>query len=64
MSKDYERWKKGKKVFKAPWIIKYWQNITDENQYEWAKKVETRAILIIGIFCFILGFLFATIIFT
>jgi len=29
----YENWKEGKRVFKAPWIINYYRNITDFNQY-------------------------------
>jgi len=63
MNRDYERWKEGKKVFKAPWVIEYWKSITDENQYKHSKIVEQRLVLIIGTVCIIFGFVLATVIF-
>jgi hypothetical protein len=58
MGNDYETWKKGEKVHKAPWVIKYWENITDENQHRYAKIVEDRAILILSILGFLMGLFF------
>lgn len=46
MSRDYERWKECKRIFKAPWVIKYWENITDEKQYELSKIVQKRLLII------------------
>jgi len=54
---DYESWKMGKKVFKAPWVIEYWKSITDENQYKLSKKVENRLVIILGTMLLIGGFL-------
>jgi len=35
----YENWKEGKRVFKAPYVIEYYKNITDFNQYLKARKM-------------------------
>jgi len=42
----YENWKEGKRVFKAPYIIEYYRNITDFNQYLQARKIQKISILI------------------
>lgn len=60
MGKDYEKWKAGEKVWKAPWVIEYYQSVTDENQYRLGSKVRHRLVLIIsglmGIYGFLLGY--------
>ena len=45
MSRDYDRWKAGKKVWKAPWIIEYWESITDKNQYSLSNKCHNREMM-------------------
>lgn len=60
---DYKSWKAGEKVQKAPWVIEYWKNITDENQYRHSKKCESRNIILFSILYFILGFLLGYFIF-
>jgi len=55
MSKDYERWKLGKKIFKAPQIIRYWESITDENQYELGQICRKIQVRFIGIACLTIG---------
>lgn len=55
---DYYRWKDGKKVYKAPWIKKYWENITDENQYKLGKICEGRLVFIMSLTCFAFGIWF------
>ena len=54
---DYENWKAGKKVSKAPWVIKHYETVTDIEQFKTGKIVESRLALIVGIFCLILGLL-------
>jgi len=61
---DYEDWKEGKKVSKAPWVIEYWKSITDENQYEHSKIVEQRYGIIIGTTCLIMGFVLGALFFS
>lgn len=58
MSSGYEKWKQGKKIFKAPWIIEYWKSITDENQHRLANKCEIRFTSIMIVFSFLIGILF------
>lgn len=51
---DYEYWKMGERVFKAPWVIDYYKNITDFNQYLKAKKMHdigTALMMSIGFVC-------------
>ncbi len=55
MKGDYYKWKEGKKIYKAPWIIKYYENITDENQYNLSRIVYNRAMLVISPLLIILG---------
>lgn len=61
---DYYKWKEGKKVFKAPWVIDHYKSVTDENQYDKARKSETIAILVFGIVCFIFGVWFGFIMYS
>ena len=55
---DYEKWKAGKKVSKAPWVIKHYETVTDIEQFKTGRVVECRLALIVGIFCLGVGFLF------
>ena len=55
----FERWKAGKKVRKAPWVIQHYESITDVNQYKLGKIVEERFVLIAGIYAFCTGFFIA-----
>ena len=59
----YEKWKAGKKIFKAPWVIRYYENVTDFNQYKLGRMLEARLALIFGSTCFISGFIFSYLIF-
>lgn len=52
---DYYKWKEGEKLFKAPWVIELYKNITDENQYDKSHIVTNRAIYITGLFLFLYG---------
>jgi len=52
---DFYKWKEGKRLFKAPWVIEYYKKVTDENQYDYSHMATERAILIIGVFLYILG---------
>jgi len=57
MKGDYYKWKAGKKIWKAPWIINYYENITDENQYQLSRIIEKRLLLILTPILIILGIL-------
>ena len=52
---EYECWKEGKRTFKAPWVIKHYQSITDINQYRLGKKAQDISITLITIISFICG---------
>lgn len=54
---SYERWKKREKINKAPWVIRYYESITDINQYKLSKIVEKRLALGLGVACFVYGFI-------
>ena len=58
---SYFKWKAGEKVFKAPWVIKYYESVTDLKQFELGKIVENRLAIIIGVTCFIFGLMFGLI---
>ena len=60
---DYENWKAGKKVSKAPWVIKHYESVTDIEQLKAGKIVESRLALIVGVFCLSIGFLFGFLVF-
>ena len=59
----YKKWKAGERVFKAPWVKRYYENITDLNQFKFSKVVEDRVALIIGTLTFILGLVFGFLVF-
>ena len=63
METDYEKWKARKKLFKASWVIKYYESITDFNQYKLGKAVTNRSILIMGVFGALVGFGYGYLIF-
>ena len=52
---DYEYWKNGERVYKLPWTIKHYQNITDINQYHMGKKAYDKNIWITIVICLICG---------
>jgi hypothetical protein len=54
---DYYKWKAGKEMYKAPWIYKYYESVTDENQYDLSNIVIKRFGYIVGLAMFILGVL-------
>jgi len=58
---DYYKWKAGEKVFKAPWVKEYYKHITDENQYDYGHKVQSRATLLVGIILFVYGLIIGAI---
>ena len=60
---DYEKWKSGKKMFKASWVIKHYESVTDFNQYKLGKIVQQRLTLGVGIIAFIYGIFFGLLIF-
>lgn len=51
----YENWKEGKRVFKAPYIIEYYRNITDFNQYLANRKMQRWSTIITIPIIFICG---------
>jgi len=51
---DYYKWKAGKKVWKFPWVIRYYESITDENQYDHGKIVNRNIFIVFSIIIFIL----------
>lgn len=56
MTTDYERWKNGdKKIRKFPWVIKYYESVTDLNQYKHSEICTKRAMMFIGASFFIFG---------
>jgi len=60
---DYYKWKEGKRLFKAPWVYKYYEGVTDENQYNLANKVIKRGIIAVGVLCYVLGIILGSILF-
>lgn len=51
----YERWKASEKINKAPWVLRYYENITDMNQYKHSKIVERRLAFITMVIGFVFG---------
>jgi len=52
---DFEYWQNGEKMLKFPWVIKYYENITDLNQYKYGMVCQKRATTLILIVSFICG---------
>ena len=50
-------------MFKASWVIKHYESVTDFNQYKLGKIVQQRLILGVGIIAFICGIFFGLLIF-
>jgi len=57
----YYKWKKDKKIWKAPWVIKYYESVTDENQYDLGHVVNTRLAWITGVLLFLYGLMIGVI---
>jgi len=55
METDYEKWKAGKKIYKAPWVIRHYESITDFNQYKLGKVVVDRIVLFTGVMFLLIG---------
>lgn len=51
---DYYKWKAGEKIWKFPWVIRYYESITDENQYEHERIVSRNMFIILSILITIL----------
>ena len=59
---DYEKWKAGElNIYKAPWVIKYYESVTDENQHRLSVIVTQRAMIITCIMFHLLGLLLGAI---
>ena len=59
---SYYKWKAGEEVFKAPRIIEYYKAITDENQYDLARKIEQKFGIYTGVSFLVVGLIFGIII--
>lgn len=56
---DYYKWKADKtKPFKAPWVIKHYETITNEKQYDTGRIVTDRAMSIMLVLGVCVGFVF------
>ena len=55
--REYKKYKAGGKVFKAPWVKKFWDSVDlDENQYALMRKADIILLCIMYPCIFFIGF--------